>query len=927
MVSKKSGGNPPANAAKPKPSELGTEFGVAASFPVTTFESFSFGQTGTSSGVFLLGNRANSVPVDKLIEMRRRDSMTRMLLRMFILPILSCAADGEWVSPDDVKGAEKEVEFANLMFRLPPYAGGMSASLNLVLRQTLLALVEGFSVFEEVRVVPDHGPLKGKITLRKMAHRDSSTIRFLVDEHGGFNGVVQKATYPDGTTREQVVPRDKVLFYTCFTGDTEVSLLDGTEVPISEVVRRVQSGEELWSYSVKDGRVVPGRITHGQSMGVRSLVAVTLDNGEVVRCTPEHRWMLRDGSYKAAEDLVEGDALMPLYRRSQGLGRASKQYEQVYHPGAGGWQFTHRAVSDFLYGPCESGQLTHHKDVNAFNNAPNNLQRVTFEEHRQIHADMSAACSKVMKAKWSDPNWRAKQISVLNSPEYVAKQRAAHTSERRAATGERMRAWMLENAPHTRRDVTVELIADVAREQFGLAETAAVLGVHPDTVLSRIRESGKAQSWAEFSDLLGIATPVRLSGSVVFDYLTSEVEDEVRSADGGWVRVGFVESYREQQTIRKWFLTNPAYGLKYKFRRGEFFVAAAEARAPQYLNHKVVSVERLGDQAQEEVFDITVEDHHNFALSAGVFVHNCQPEENAMYGVSMFESAWYNYDTKSKLYYVAHVAAQMAAVPGRIGTYPMGASPSQVNAFKKALSEFAFNTSLTVPQGWNVSPFSSAGQFNFLEYINHHSQQQAKSVLLQFADSDQRLAVIENGGADASADFFLQALESIMDDIAEVWSIHLMPKYIDWNFGSGKYPIWRFGRISDSARDTIKEVFTSIVTSSVLNCTPEFMRQSEEKLAKRLGYDIDYTAVREREEQAAEQQAQLAEAQAQQEATPTEGVEPTVAPEGDADPQASGDAAPLQMSDQLQHSIDGLVEMAQNLFLSADGPDPEFDRE
>lgn len=37
-------------------------------------------------------------------------------------------------------------------------------------------------------------------------------------------------------------------------------------------------------------------------------------------------------------------------------------------------------------------------------------------------------------------------------------------------------------------------------------------------------------------------------------------------------------------------------------------------------NHKVVSVEPCG---QEDVYDITVDKHHNFALSAGVFVHNC----------------------------------------------------------------------------------------------------------------------------------------------------------------------------------------------------------------------------------------------------------------------------------------------------------------
>lgn len=38
-------------------------------------------------------------------------------------------------------------------------------------------------------------------------------------------------------------------------------------------------------------------------------------------------------------------------------------------------------------------------------------------------------------------------------------------------------------------------------------------------------------------------------------------------------------------------------------------------------NHKVLSVKKL--TYTEDVYDITVDKHHNFALSAGVFVHNC----------------------------------------------------------------------------------------------------------------------------------------------------------------------------------------------------------------------------------------------------------------------------------------------------------------
>ena len=41
-----------------------------------------------------------------------------------------------------------------------------------------------------------------------------------------------------------------------------------------------------------------------------------------------------------------------------------------------------------------------------------------------------------------------------------------------------------------------------------------------------------------------------------------------------------------------------------------------------FNNHKVTSVERLTER--EDVYCLSVDKHHNFALSSGVFVHNCE---------------------------------------------------------------------------------------------------------------------------------------------------------------------------------------------------------------------------------------------------------------------------------------------------------------
>lgn len=233
-------------------------------------------------------------------------------------------------------------------------------------------------------------------------------------------------------------------------------------------------------------------------------------------------------------------------------------------------------------------------------------------------------------------------------------------------------------------------------------------------------------------------------------------------------------------------------------------------------------------------------------------------EENPFYGVSYFEAAYRHYDFKRKLYYVSHVAAQFAAVPGRIGITPPSPDSRMLASFKTALANFAFNTALTVPEGYDVKEFKGSSQFDFLKLIDHHNMMMAASVLAKFLQQEDRQVLIDNGKADATADMFVLMVESIMNEIAESWSHHLMPKYIDWNFPDANkvYPVFRFGQLADPARDAIKEIFTQVVIAGALNCTPEFVRELEKKLAARLALDIDYDEIEQYEKDAAEAQQQ-----------------------------------------------------------------------
>ena len=123
----------------------------------------------------------------------------------------------------------------------------------------------------------------------------------------------------------------------CFTGDTKLSLVDGREVSIGDLV----GSAPFYVYSYDGTKIVPGlahsvRKTREQAPVIR----VTLDNGEIITCTPDHLFMLRDGSYKEAQKLSSGESLMPLYRKYDV--QELEGYELVYQPSLDKYNYTHR---------------------------------------------------------------------------------------------------------------------------------------------------------------------------------------------------------------------------------------------------------------------------------------------------------------------------------------------------------------------------------------------------------------------------------------------------------------------------------------------------------------------------------------------------------------------------------------------------------
>ncbi|MBU6424367.1 MAG: hypothetical protein KGQ88_10060, partial [Chloroflexi bacterium] len=102
----------------------------------------------------------------------------------------------------------------------------------------------------------------------------------------------------------------------CFTGETKVELTNGDQKTFIELIDMIRHGLRADVFTVDQHRNVRLKPVRAPRLVHRNddVVKVTLSNGNEVVCTPDHRFMLRDGTYREAQSLRAKDQLMPFSR-------------------------------------------------------------------------------------------------------------------------------------------------------------------------------------------------------------------------------------------------------------------------------------------------------------------------------------------------------------------------------------------------------------------------------------------------------------------------------------------------------------------------------------------------------------------------------------------------------------------------------------
>ncbi len=482
----------------------------------------------------------------------------------------------------------------------------------------------------------------------------------------------------------------------CLAMDTKIPLLDGRTLTLAEMTEEFQAGKTNWVYSCDPvtGRVAPGVVSWaGVTQESTKVLRLTLDNGQSIVCTPDHKFPVHGREFVRADALLVGDSMIAHNTKKEKIKKNTKDYEMVYQHDTKKWEFTHRMVRDSIplkslaYGDQEpiGVSVVHHLDCNRFNNNPENLVIMDGLHHHLLHADRGftqeeqrkgtiAAAEAVRKMKLEDPEkyqeWltkisnRSKKFWSTLSSENAAilrKKMSQGLSKHLAELDDGARQIMLASLAEKGKignAAMCEKMADFAFKADWMEKKTAGWKKFAQTSAAKERgkklsESGKRR-FADpiYKEQLFVNQRVALDRTTVGfvqDILIQNPKITARQLVDQFNKTERYTNYyldiNKDTCCANWDKTGITYsqlvnGLK-KHGYETFYQFRKEATQ---FNHKIVGIEWLDDAIQVGTLTIDQDEvhhaFHTFALCAGIFTKNSQLGEIS--DLELFRDELYN---------------------------------------------------------------------------------------------------------------------------------------------------------------------------------------------------------------------------------------------------------------------------------------------
>ena len=559
-------------------------------------------------------------------------------------------SDGNFTG-DDVR--EGVVAVISVKLRDPQFEGQTKAKLGSIVARGAVESVFGEAFNAYLEEHPDDAKaIINKIILALKARKAAKAAKDSVLRKGALEGMTLPGKLADCQTRDAseaeifIVEGDSA--GGCFAGETKVALADGRDLSFKDLVVEYEAGKQNYCYTtdklgaVQIAPILYPRITKRQA----EVIKVTLDNDEEIICTPDHRFMLRDGKYREAKDLKSSNSLMPLRRQISKIGRriTIKDYEMVYSPGEHRWIFTH-LISDranLKNGIYQKGanEAIHHKDYNKRNNNPDNLVRMDRLEHfffhtknldKTIHRD---DIKQKAREAHLDPVYRAKISAMMNAPRMktllsVRAKKQWSNPEYREFMLKKFSEFYQSNAEY--RKLNNKKLDEEQKKYWSSRENrqkqservAQFFTEHPEQKLvlkelaNRQWASEELRIWRSEETKKQWNDEFRQKRKIAYDQ--TYLNKGLRALHDVYLRVGRVDIDQYNNLRQR---TKDKSLIKWDTLCQRFFNGNEQILEEAIINynHRIKNIEKVNERI--DVYDLEVAGTHNFALTSGIFVHN-----------------------------------------------------------------------------------------------------------------------------------------------------------------------------------------------------------------------------------------------------------------------------------------------------------------
>ncbi len=429
----------------------------------------------------------------------------------------------------------------------------------------------------------------------------------------------------------------------CFSGDTKIALVDGRNLSFKELVKEHKKGRKNYCHTLnKNGNTEIAMIENPRITKRNvEVIKIILDNNEEIICTPDHKFRLADGTYAEANKLNQKLSLAPLYRKlSEIKGRITiKGYEMVFDPQTKHWTFTHLLADRYnLKNNVYTDQFSdrHHKDFNKLNNNPENLIRLPKEDHMQLHRD-------AVKRTLLREDVKEKCRIIRQTPEYKEKIRKTMLSMHDKLSKRAKKQWQNEEykeymikkfkefyeSNSEYREENLKRLNEVQKKYWESKEnrikqskrTKEFFEKHPEK--KKILSKPAQKQWDDKELLKWRSEKTKEQWTDEFRKQRKEAYDKtyykhtIEFIKTLIDKKGSLENYEEERKK-----VNNKNLLKIETFSKKFFESDDDKMHEAILcyNHKIKQIIKLNQKM--DVYDLEVKGTHNFALAAGVFVHN-----------------------------------------------------------------------------------------------------------------------------------------------------------------------------------------------------------------------------------------------------------------------------------------------------------------